>query len=198
MMKFWFPLMALLITGCSENSKERNDGVNQPVKKPVKLKFYGHPDRPKDDSMITSIGAGRVILGDDLNQIDHLYDSVENIKVYLNGIEWPGKKVVLNNSEWIIASSGNAINQITSIRTNSKLFRSKNGSKIGMFVWELDMADSLGIDKEERTLILRREGVEIKLDKSSENDFFRGKNLDPAYLNKKALIEEFLIKCGDC
>jgi hypothetical protein len=198
MNKSWFPLIILLIIGCSENKKEVSTDPDQSLKKPVKLKFYGHSDRPKNDSMITSIGAGKVILGENLDQIDQLYDSVQNITVYLDGIEWPGKKVFLNSDEWIIASSNNSIKQITGIRTNSKLFRSKNGNKIGLLLRELHVYDSLGIDKEERALILYRDGIELKMDKSSEDDFFHNKTPDISRLNKSAIIKEFLVKCGDC
>jgi hypothetical protein len=198
MKKPWIPLMALLMIGCSENNKEVSTYTDQTVKKPVKLKFYGHPDRPKDDSMITSIGAGKVILGEALDQIDHLYDSVQNITVYLDGIEWPGKKVILKDDEWIIATSTNSIKQITGIRTNSRLFRSKYGNRIGMSLPELHESDSMGIDMEERALILYRDGIELKMDKSGEDDFFHDKTPDINRLNKSAIIKEFLIKCGDC
>jgi hypothetical protein len=188
----------LLMIACHENSKEGGIHTNEKEKKTVKPKFYGYPDMPQDDSLITSIGAGKVILGANLNEIDHLYDSVQNIKVYMRGIEWPGKKIILNKEEWIIASSNNSIGLITTIKTNSKQFRSRNGSRIGMSLQELNYSDSLGIDKEEEAFILYPEGIEFKIDKSSENIFFGSKKPDVNTLSEKAIITEFLIRCGDC
>lgn len=197
MNKGWVFLLAWLVMACGENANEANKEVKN-EKAIVKPKFYGYPDTPKDDSLITSIGAGKVILGQDLNQIDHDYDSVQDIKVYMDGIEWAGKKVFLNQDEWIIAFSNNSVHQITSIRTNGKQFRSRKGNKIGMKILQLNSLDSLGIDNDDKALILYEDGVEIKMDKLNENSFFKNKSPHTEQLNKNATISEFLIKCGDC
>jgi hypothetical protein len=195
MNKVWVFLLALLLIACTENRKEEGKKAGQAIAKP---KFYGNPDMPQNDSLITSIGAGKVILGQDLNQIDLQYDSVQNIKIYMDGVEWPGKKILLNKNEWIIAFSTNSVNQITSIRTNGKQFRTKAGNKIGMTFLELKSGDSLNIDNEDKAIILFKDDVEVKIDKLNENNFFRNKNQNIDHLNMNATITEFLIKCGDC
>jgi hypothetical protein len=198
MNRAWLPLLALLIIACSEDSNELKKEGKKEVTEMAKPKFYGYPDMPQDDSLITSIGAGKVILGQDLNLINTYYDSVQDIKIYMDGVEWPGKKIILKDGEWIIAFSNNSVRQITSIRTNSKQFRSKSGIRIGMSLSDTLSTGSIGIDYEDKSLILIKDGVEVKIDQVNETNFFRNKNTPIDRLNKNAIIREFLIKCGDC
>src|SRR5436190_23472517 len=94
--------------------------------------FHGLPDLPENETQITSAGIGKVHLGDSLNSVNDKYDSLENIYVEYNGKHWPAKKILLNDKGRVIAESVNSVNQITSIRTNSPNFFTKENYHAGI------------------------------------------------------------------
>jgi hypothetical protein len=197
---FLMALSFFLIFSC----EEKKPGLVKQVEKPKqekpawKPKFYGNSEVPANDSIITSAGMGRVVLGQKLDKIDELYDSIQSFSQSIDFLEWPAKKIILGKNEWIIASTANSVGTINMVRTNSRMLRTKNGCLVGMPVSVIVQKDSLAIDDEEKAFVIYPERIEFRIEEGQQKNFFRSGNPDVRKLNPKAMIREIFIKCGDC
>lgn len=191
-------ILLLLLTplwSCDEQGTKKE--LHPPVKLAVKF-FSGTPDLPANEKQMTSAGIGNVILGNPLDSLSALYDSVADVSVYRSGIRWQAKKIYLDKDQWILAEAVNSVSQITSVYTNWQEVKTAKGFYPGMLLDSLSfIQDSLVADPEERSFILYSSAIRFKIDPVSEKKFFKLKNPDIIAL-QGATIAELYIVCGDC
>lgn len=185
-----------LLYSCQLEEPQDRETRN-PASSPVKM-YAGKPDLPAHEKQITSAGIGKIILGDPLNKVDQLYDSVVDLILYKEGGEWPAKKIIFEKDQWILVESVKSVNQITGIYTNHKEFRTKEGYYSGMPLDSIDLQkDSLISDPSQKAFFLYKSGIFFKIDPDSEINYF--KSPIPLLEKDPALkMDQFFIICGDC
>ncbi len=188
----------LITMTCCMEKKEKAPLVKaeeQATPKP-KPKFYGYPDLPSSDYAVTSIGMGKILLGDSVQKVFKNYPNAEETFFTESEIKWRAAIVKPDSGGSVIAETNEAISLITFIHTNCTAFTSKEGIKVGMNAKDFTGDTLHGIELNNKTWIiipsgnvLLRTALPIKL-KTIE-----GK---PKQLLKDAKIIEIGVYCGDC
>lgn len=187
-------LLSVITLSCQNSVKEakleKPAGDSVIVKTPWK-KPSGTPDLPLSDSMITSAGIGKIILGQKLDSVQALYSLAEN---YLLWDQSPALKISLTDKHWIIAETSGSVGVINHIRTNSPDVKSKSGYHVGQSFSEI--SDSLIILPENKLIYFAREGVAARPEEKDLKRIF-GKSFNRNALMQSS-IAELVITCEDC
>ncbi|MBO9698660.1 MAG: hypothetical protein J7604_00555 [Sporocytophaga sp.] len=187
-------LLSFITFSCQNSVKEakleKPAGDSIIVKTPWK-KPSGTPDLPLSDSMITSAGIGKIILGSKLDSVQSMYTLSES---YLLWDQSPALKISLTDSYWIIAETSGSVGIINLLRTNSPDIKSKSGYHVGLSFSEI--ADSLIILRENKLIYFAREGVAARPREKDVKRIF-GKSFNRNALMQSS-IAELVITCEDC
>ncbi|MFN3404574.1 MAG: hypothetical protein ACK40G_10800 [Cytophagaceae bacterium] len=195
-MKFYKALVIshiILFSCSSEQQDQQPEQENQVIISEWK-KPSGNPDLPLNDSMITSVGMGKIILGDKLKTIDLNYPENADMEIYRNGKTWEGKKITLKDQTWIIAESINTVGIISFISTNSPSLKTKNNIGAGMKLSTAAQSDSLVYDSKTKTIFSQKEGVTFTVRNQDEKFIFSTTSPKP----ENAVIATISISCEDC
>ena len=193
-----FILISLSLLYACQLEEHQEKEIGNPVSSVPAKMYAGSPDLPENEKQITSAGIGKIILGDPLNKVDRLYDSVVNLTLYKEGGEWLAKKVLFDNDQWILAESVKSVDQITGIYTNYKEFKTKDGYHVGMRVDSIHhQKDSIVVDRSQKAFFLYKSGIFFKIDPDSEKKYFKSTSF--SFEKDSTLkLDQFFIICGDC
>jgi len=188
-------LLSVITFSCQNSANEakleKQEADSAIVKTPWK-KPSGTPDLPLSDSMITSAGIGKLILGTKLDSVKNLFPLAEN---YLLWDQSPALKVSLSDSHWIIAETSGSVGVINLLKTNSPDIKSKSGYHVGQSFSEV--SDSLIILGENKLIYFAREGVAARPREKDMNRIFGKKTFNRDALMQSS-IAELVITCEDC
>jgi len=193
-----WPVYCLLFVVCCTNKSDKAippDTVQNPASKP-KPKFYGYPDLPKSKYEITSIGMGKLILGDSIENVIKNYPSAIDTFFIKNELKWKAAIVKPDSGGIIIAEAIDAIDITTFIHTNCKAFTTKEGIKVGEKAKDFSGDTLRAIELNNKVWIVTPNGNSLfRINLPLSLKAIQGK---PKHILKEAEIVELGIYCVDC
>lgn len=196
---FYFFILIFLIS-CNSGTEKQNIVLKKDSTEENKTWHppTGKPDLPEDDSMITSSGMGKIILGKNISAFDQVFKDASKLTIDKDGLQWEARRKKLNSGEWIYAEAYYSVNEITFIKTNSSSYHTENGFHVGSDLSEIIAKGDSLIVTSEGQLMLWKEKIIVRLEKKIEKDLITKlrKNQYPATFQGR--ISEIGVVCGDC
>jgi|GEM_PF-4365457 len=194
---FWLVCCLLFVVCCctSNNKEHAYKAKENPAPKP-KSKFYGYPDIPKSDYEITSIGMGKLILGDSIENVLKNYPSAVDTFFIKNELKWQAVIVKPDSGGTIIAETMDGINVITFIHTNCKAFTTKDSVRVGMKAKDFSGDTLKALELNNKVWLVTPNGnLLFRTNLPLTVKAIQGKQ---KHILKEAEIIELGIYCGDC
>lgn len=191
----------LITITCCTQKKEKGEQSGKDLQlkmtsSPKKPKFYGYPDLPKNDYEITSIGMGKIILGDSVQKVFRNYPNAEDTFFTKSEIKWRAAIIKPDSGSFIIAETEEAVGLITFIHTNCKAFITRDSIKVGMKVKDFAGDTLQAIELNNKTWIIIPGGNTLVRPASPlKLKTIQGK---PKGILKEDKITEIGVYCGDC